>query len=560
MGCGSSHDTYVCNPNAYRGYAMASLSTPRSPGGRNFNTAQRNLGLWEPHAGSNRVAGSNRCFNGDDEVLRRMRQKHMEVHPKASKGVAQGKRRASSPRTHCSNLINIGSRQLGIVDELSASAYIGRLLVGDGTRPNDRSLPSSSSSGYSTFVSLASLLFDSKFPKHISSGDEVTPHMSYRRPSSYAHASGLFTNLSTSVYSSSSLFGRKKRPLQRYKLNVCNNGHAHRVRLVLLAPQGDILLSCSTVDCHMVAYHLHLKEEVGYLFGHKAVILGGAVSPDGRLVATSSNDCTAILWELLLFKPRYSLPHPSAVHACRFSSSGLEVATMCADGICRVWTWDDIGVMHMLVSFNTGFDRALTSLTYTLGDRQLVAGGASNTIFLWDRQHLEEAGTAFRQHCSTVISVDASQVLLDIVVSADESKVYVWNSDTLEVLHCINVDACNLPRQCPRRQKALTCAAAGAELANTELTHSPYWTAMQLVDTRYGVFVVAAASDKCAHIFEVQDTAQKTGDGDVTPLDAHVSEVLSLPFSSSLSCVNGGPLNLISLGDTCGNRHILALM
>ncbi|CAG9583576.1 hypothetical protein LMJF_36_0580 [Leishmania major strain Friedlin] len=112
----------------------------------------------------------------------------------------------------------------------------------------------------------------------------------------------------------------KARRFQSYSLHPCNCGHAHRAKLVLFAVQADILLSCPTKDRHMTAYHISLGAEVDQLVGHDDLILGGAVNPDDTLVATTSRDCTAIVWGLPSCKQRRSLTHPQLVHACRFSS------------------------------------------------------------------------------------------------------------------------------------------------------------------------------------------------------------------------------------------------
>ena len=149
-----------------------------------------------------------------------------------------------------------------------------------------------------------------------------------------------------------------------------------------------------------------------------------------------------------------------------------------------------------------------------------------------------------RQHRSALLSVDASHTLQDIVASADERSVYLWNCQTLVVLCCIDVDQCCVPRRSPPAK-----TAASANVAATPQLH--YWTAVRLVDTQVGVFVVAAASDKCVHLFEMSNAAAAT---------VHALEALSLPFSSSVSCVDGGLSSRVVLGDTCGNRHVLTLM
>lgn len=553
MGCGTSHGVYALDQRAYHGVAMALVVNSASPVSYDVtaSAASHHRHTSEAHVDANRKANDSFSLGVNEALQRRMRRRRLAEWLSTDSGAVCKKQHGPAQRPRYDHLTKFGACQLGMVDELSTCAHVGDIVTAsDGaTRSVDHSLPSSlSTSGCTMFVNHASVRLEVSTPQSLPRGGEVAlldvsggPHGS--SSSSSAHPASPCANQSASVgWGTAS--ARRTHPLQNYKLQPCNNGHAHRVRLVLLVPQRDVILSCSTVDRHMIAYHLQLRTEVGRLVGHDDAILGGAVSPDGRLVATASRDCTVILWELPSCQQRRSLPHPAAVHACRFSAPGGEVATACADGLCRVWTWSDTDVVRTLVSLATGFDGALTSLAYSLGDRHLVAGGRAGAVFVWDRQHLDEAGTVFRQHRSALLSVDASHTLQDIVASADERSVYLWNCQTLVVLCCIDVDQCCVPRRSPPAK-----TAASANVAATPQLH--YWTAVRLVDTQVGVFVVAAASDKCVHLFEMSNAAAAT---------VHALEALSLPFSSSVSCVDGGLSSRVVLGDTCGNRHVLTLM
>ena len=48
------------------------------------------------------------------------------------------------------------------------------------------------------------------------------------------------------------------------------------------------------------------------LVGHKDAVLCCAFSPDGKLLATCSADCTILIWETKTFKVSYSEPAPLA--------------------------------------------------------------------------------------------------------------------------------------------------------------------------------------------------------------------------------------------------------
>jgi WD40 repeat protein len=62
-----------------------------------------------------------------------------------------------------------------------------------------------------------------------------------------------------------------------------------------------------------------------------------AFSPSGRLVATSSEDRTARIWDANGREPRRTLKHPKGVTSVAFSPDGRLVLTASVDHKVRVW-------------------------------------------------------------------------------------------------------------------------------------------------------------------------------------------------------------------------------
>src|SRR5205085_8070490 len=73
------------------------------------------------------------------------------------------------------------------------------------------------------------------------------------------------------------------------------------------------------------------------LRGHKGRVNWVAFRPDGKHLATASEDGTARLWDLSTSQEIRALPHESAVLCVTFSRNGELVASSDTDGEVKMW-------------------------------------------------------------------------------------------------------------------------------------------------------------------------------------------------------------------------------
>jgi WD40 repeat protein len=156
-------------------------------------------------------------------------------------------------------------------------------------------------------------------------------------------------------------------------LTLAEEGHR-----VVAAPDGG--LSTIITDNH----YLHLVDrdgvEVRKLAGHTAYLAAAAFTPDGRLVASGSNDRTLRLWDVATGKELHICRgHGDQVCAIAFAPDGKTIASASWDGTLRLW---DVATGKELRCF-TGHHCEALGVAF-LSNGRIVSCGIDGTMRIWD--------------------------------------------------------------------------------------------------------------------------------------------------------------------------------
>lgn len=127
----------------------------------------------------------------------------------------------------------------------------------------------------------------------------------------------------------------------------------------------------------------HCDHEVGWL-------RDCALSPDGKLLATSGSDRRVRLWRWAEGKPEdrclAEARHDGWVEAVGFAPDGQRVASVGSDRTLKLWNAADLKPLNAMPSGHAGIPR---DLVWTRDGKYLATGGEDGTVLVRDGQSLE---------------------------------------------------------------------------------------------------------------------------------------------------------------------------
>jgi WD40 repeat protein len=159
-------------------------------------------------------------------------------------------------------------------------------------------------------------------------------------------------------------------------------GHTGSVTSCAFSPDGTLLATTSDDDTVRL-WQMPAGDQVAVLTGHTGAVWGCAFSPDGALLATASDDRTVRVWRVDTGTTWTVLAHPDWVTNCGFSPDGALLATTSTDGSVRLWRIPD-GDQIAALSGHTG---GIWGCAFAPDGRTLATTGHDGTVRLWHMPH-----------------------------------------------------------------------------------------------------------------------------------------------------------------------------
>ncbi len=208
-------------------------------------------------------------------------------------------------------------------------------------------------------------------------------------------------------------------------------GHAHAVKSVAFSPDGQILASGSW-DKTIKLWDIYTGKEICTIIGHQLQVNSVAFSPQGQLLASASYDRTIRLWQIegsqreIQNRPCYSLlstlsGHAWAVLTVAFSPDGKILATGSDDNTIKLWEVNTGQLICTLV----GHSWSVVAVAFTADGETLLSASCDKTVKLWRVSTAEEIVT-LSGHIDSVSAVAVSKVTQLIASGSRDKTIKLW--------------------------------------------------------------------------------------------------------------------------------------
>ncbi|NER36447.1 MAG: hypothetical protein F6J93_21095 [Oscillatoria sp. SIO1A7] len=241
----------------------------------------------------------------------------------------------------------------------------------------------------------------------------------------------------------------KRKVRQLWKLEYTLDAHSDRVSSVAISPDGKIIAS-SSHDRTVKLWNLTTGQLLKALAGHSSAVLSVAFSPDGKTLASASNmefqDGNIKLWDVStgrLSQTMNKFWFAGRVCCVVFSPSGQTLVSGNIDATIKFW---DLGSGKQSKTLR-GHGWDVASVAFSPDGQRLVSGGMDGAIMIWDWRNGTRLRTLNRPDDffgSLVSWLDSSVGFVRSVAISRDGKtiasggykqpVMLWNIDTGKLL------------------------------------------------------------------------------------------------------------------------------
>ncbi|KAF7974185.1 hypothetical protein HWV62_13223 [Athelia sp. TMB] len=160
--------------------------------------------------------------------------------------------------------------------------------------------------------------------------------------------------------------------------------------------------------------------------GHTDKVTSAAFSPNGKHIASGSEDGTVHIWdaETSLLAAGPIRGHTGPVKSVSFSPDGHKVASGSDDRTVCIWDGETGALAAGPFLGHTGY---VLSVAFSSDGRKVASGSGDRSVRIWDTEAGVLTARPFKGHSSWVRSVAFSSDGLKIASGSDDRTIRIWN-------------------------------------------------------------------------------------------------------------------------------------
>ncbi|MEM7579590.1 MAG: WD40 repeat domain-containing protein, partial [Cyanobacteria bacterium P01_A01_bin.80] len=306
-------------------------------------------------------------------------------------------------------------------------------------------------------------------------------------------------------------------------------GHTSNVSSAVFSPDGKTIASASD-DNTVKLWSAKNGKLLHTLEGHKSWVTKVTFSPDGKTIASASGDNTVKLWSVQDGKLLQSIEaHQNIVTSVVFSPDGNTIASASQDNTIKLWSAKNGKLLHTL----KGHKSWVWSVVFSPDGKTIASASSDNTVKLWSAKNGKLLHSS-KEHKSDVWSMEFSPDGNTIASASADSTVKLWSAQNGRLLHSLkghksdvmsvvfNPDGNSIASASTDKTVKLWSTKDGQLLHNLKGHEDEVYSVVFSPD---GKTVASASWDKTAKLWSVQDGKS------LHSFDGHKSEVTSVSFS-----------------------------
>jgi WD40 repeat protein len=202
-------------------------------------------------------------------------------------------------------------------------------------------------------------------------------------------------------------------------------GHSARIEFAAFSPNGKQIATASE-DGTARIWDSNNGSELCQLIGHEGFVNSAQFSSDGQRVVTSSRDRTARVWDTATGIELLRLGGEQAeIYSAAFSPLAERVVTVSGDGTGQIW---DARSGRSLLRLQVR-EKRLTSACFSPDGKTVVTGAKDGTTYVWNAMTGEEV-LVLTGHRGPVQTATFDAAGLRILTSSNDGTARVWAATT----------------------------------------------------------------------------------------------------------------------------------